>query len=340
MAEPGILELRRVLESQLRKQPDLLERWAREEKVVVARFGEAFSPQNLASLKPDTLEDFLYFEHNRHWRGIYRQKRKLLRDFEATRRAIGVLVNENLPLAARFDQALNAVSGFGKAVATAILLVVYPERYGVWNRVTEEAMRRLGLWPEFPRGATAGQRYGILNQRLNAIAEELGLDLWALDSLWGEVLTEDGPRPDDEAEGPSARFALERALRDFLVDNWEATELGREWELYTEEGDLVGVEYPAGPVGRIDLLARHRDGGRWLVVELKLGRTSDRVVGQLLRYMGWVEAQLAKPDEKVQGAIVCESLDEKLRYALRAIPGREIEVFRYRVRFHLEPEAL
>ncbi len=332
-----------MLEARLRQDPHLLKRWAEEEKEVVGRFGTAFAPANLASLTPSTLEAFLYYENNRHWKGIYRHKRKLLADFEATRRAIGVLVDEHLPLAERFDRALAAVPGLGRAVATAILLVVYPDRYGVWNRITEESLARLGLLPTFPRGAPAGQRYQAINEQLNALAETLGLDLWALDALWHEVLSEEVAEQSEsphDGEGSKVGFGYERALRDFLAENWDNTYLGQDWALHTEAGELVGVEYRAGAAGRIDLLARHRSKKGWLVVELKLGRSSDRAVGQLLRYMGWVESHLAKPGEEVAGAIVAESLDDRLRYALRALRGRNIRVFQYRVQLDLEPMAL
>ena len=342
MGKPGVSKLRDLLERRLRQEPGLLKRWAEEEKEVVGRFGAAFAPANLASLEPSTLGAFLYYENNRHWKGIYRHKKKLLADFEATRRAIGVLVDENLPLPERFDQALGAVPGLGKAVATAILLVVYPDRYGVWNQTSEEAMQRLGLLPAFPRGATAGQRYQAINEQLNTLAQTLGIDLWALDALWYEVLSEQEPELDEAqpSEGLRVGFHYENALRDFLVETWDSTRLGRDWELYTKEGDLVGVEYRAGKAGRIDLLARHRSGKGWLVVELKLGRSSDRAVGQLLRYMGWVESHLAEPGEEVAGAIVAESLDDRLHYALRALRGRNVQVFQYRVQLDLQPVAL
>jgi RecB family endonuclease NucS len=40
------------------------------------------------------------------------------------------------------------------------------------------------------------------------------------------------------------------------------------------------------------------------VVELKRGRASDVVVGQALRYMGFVKEQLAEDDQTVEGAII------------------------------------
>jgi len=100
------------------------------------------------------------------------------------------------------------------------------------------------------------------------------------------------PRP-ESAEAPYSHhhsFAMERQLHEFLWENWDQTELGQEWVRYTETGDeRAGYEHVCG-VGRIDILARHRRDGRWLVVELKRGQSNDETVGQVLRYIGWVNA--------------------------------------------------
>jgi RecB family endonuclease NucS len=55
--------------------------------------------------------------------------------------------------------------------------------------------------------------------------------------------------------------------------------------------------------------------GDYVVVELKKGRGADKVFGQCSRYMGWVRKNLAKPGEKVHGAIVAREIDEKLKAA-------------------------
>jgi len=73
-----------------------------------------------------------------------------------------------------------------------------------------------------------------------------------------------------------------RDLRNYLVRNLGLIEPGL--RLYDEEG-ITGVEFPVG--GRfIDILALDRHD-RYVVIELKVSRGYDRVVGQLLRYMGW-----------------------------------------------------
>jgi len=129
-------------------------------------------------------------------------------------------------------------------------------------------------------------------------------------------------------------FGLERHLHDFLLDNWEHTQLGQQWNLDEQGGDVAGYgSQRETSVGRLDLLARHKTEPRWLVIELKRGQTSDQTVGQILRYMGWVKEELAIVGEAVDGLIIALDDDEKLRYALKATQG--IHFMRYRVDFRL-----
>lgn len=132
-------------------------------------------------------------------------------------------------------------------------------------------------------------------------------------------------------------FRMEKQLQDFLVDNWDKTELAREWELYRENGKLVGKEFETGAVGRIDLLAQARKGLGWLVIELKRGQTSDKTVGQVQRYMGWVMHNLADEETPVKGLIICFKATDKLHYALDILPKGLIEVMEYGVNFYLKP---
>jgi restriction system protein len=78
---------------------------------------------------------------------------------------------------------------------------------------------------------------------------------------------------DDTIEDPSV-FALEKHLEEFLVQNWKHTEFGKLYDIYEEEGELVGQQYPSD-TGPIDILAISKDKKNLLIVELKKGRASD-----------------------------------------------------------------
>jgi len=97
-------------------------------------------------------------------------------------------------------------------------------------------------------------------------------------------------------------FALEKHLEDFLVHNWSQTTLSQKYELLYEDNELVGQQYPTD-TGYIDILAVSKDKKELLVIELKKGRASDVVVGQIQRYMGYILEEIAEDDQTVRGLI-------------------------------------
>jgi restriction system protein len=137
---------------------------------------------------------------------------------------------------------------------------------------------------------------------------------------------------DETVEDPSV-FALEKHLEDFLIHNWTQTELAKNYDLLTDEGVVVAQQFQSD-TGPIDILAISKDKNEYLVVELKKGRTSDVVVGQTLRYMGFVASELATNGELVKGVVIALEDDLRLRNALSMVPN--IEFFKYKIDFRLE----
>ncbi len=135
---------------------------------------------------------------------------------------------------------------------------------------------------------------------------------------------------DETIEDPS-EFAMEKHLEDFLVSNWSQTELGKTYDIY-EDDEYFGQQYPTD-TGPIDILAVSKDKKTLLVVELKKGRASDAVVGQILRYMGYVNDELAEETQTVKGVIIALEDDQRIRRALSITPS--IEFYRYQVSFKL-----
>lgn len=136
---------------------------------------------------------------------------------------------------------------------------------------------------------------------------------------------------DPSVEDPSA-FAMESHLEEFLVQNWGQTELGKDYDIYQEDGEEVGQQYQTD-TGPLDILAVSKDKKRLLVVELKKGRASDAVVGQALRYMGYVKEELAEVGQEVRGAIIALEDDKRIRRALASL--NHIEFYRYKIDFKL-----
>jgi hypothetical protein len=90
---------------------------------------------------------------------------------------------------------------------------------------------------------------------------------------------------------------------------------------------LVERQFACPGAGRIDLLCRDRRSNL-VVIELKgFATKQDSIIGQITRYMGWVKQHLAKKNQKVRGFIVVPGADDKLNYAVGAIPSVEIKTF-------------
>lgn len=133
---------------------------------------------------------------------------------------------------------------------------------------------------------------------------------------------------DREEEGPEeivksyGSISIENDLKNFLADNIFLVEKGL---------SLIQKEFDTKEVGRIDLLCKDQKGNH-VVVELKKGRKSDEVVGQTLRYLGWVEKNLKS---KVRGIIIVNEPDDRLQYALSPLKNL-IELKFYKVNFEIK----
>lgn len=152
-----------------------------------------------------------------------------------------------------------------------------------------------------------------------------------IESLLGDIPSSGIVVNNPDVEDPSA-FAMEKHLEEFLVANWGSTELAKDFEIFTDEGEVIGQQYPTD-TGPIDILAISKDRQRLLVIELKKGRASDVVVGQIARYMGFVQEELAENGQKVEGVIIALEDDKRIRWALSVFPN--VKFYRYQVSFRL-----
>ena len=136
----------------------------------------------------------------------------------------------------------------------------------------------------------------------------------------------------EEGVEDATEFVLEKYLEDFIVSNFVAVFQGR-FVLYQDpEENATGQQYGTD-VGTIDILAQEPSTDSFVVIELKKGRESDKVVGQTLRYMGWVNENLCRSGQSVKGIIICKDSDSKLSYALKMT--NNIIVKYYRIDFKL-----
>jgi len=137
----------------------------------------------------------------------------------------------------------------------------------------------------------------------------------------------------EEDDLGSRKFAFERDLQNYLVQNLGRLEPGL--QLYKEEdGAFTGVEFPAGQ-RYIDILAVGSDDA-YVVIETKVSRAYDRVVGQILRYMAWIKENLAG-EASVRGIIIASEISEDLILATSSVEN--IRLFEYEIAFSLKVRA-
>jgi len=322
-----------------------------EEKDVIAKYGKLFHPHNLDKLTKDDFKSFLLSKNNRHWDGIHRQGNMITEDMKKLKKALNILLDENVDIKERLNMLFpknkpSYIKGLGRAIVTPILLVVYPNKYAVYNTKSEAGLKELGLLPNF-KGKSFAEKYMHVNSIINDFADEYGLTLWQADEVCGWITldripigtreTADDTLMELEKENIEdfADFGLEAHLEDFLVANWEKIDIGKKYNILEEDGDLKGQQYIIpNNIGRIDILARSKDQKEWLVIELKKGKSSDAVVGQTLRYIGWVREHLAQSNETVKGLIILGEDNDKLKYSIKTVP--DIKLMIYEVNFKLK----
>jgi Holliday junction resolvase-like predicted endonuclease len=103
---------------------------------------------------------------------------------------------------------------------------------------------------------------------------------------------------------------LEKHLEEYLEKHLDKIERGLK---------MLGRQYKT-EVGPIDLYARATNGDL-VVIELKKGRAADKVFGQICRYIGCIKQDHADEEETVRGFIVGRQVDDKLKYAINAVPA-------------------
>jgi len=133
--------------------------------------------------------------------------------------------------------------------------------------------------------------------------------------------------PEAVEESREFSYEFERDLEHHLVENLEAIEPGL--RLYVQDKETDGEQFVTD-VGTIDVLALDKNGD-FVVIEIKGSEATDKAVGQLLRYMGWVKKKLAK-QERVRGIIIAKKASDELKYAVSNLEN--VAVKEYEVQFN------
>ena len=338
--------------------------WIKQRKEDHNRWKEWIDPSRLNTLSDDELKNkFLeYFNEGagRHpFNAVYRDR--IVRDINKFRETMKFLLDESIPVNKRLNEILNKsgshhIEGIGKGLATSILMDLNPQKYATWNNKTNMGLEALGLTPEFARGDDWGIRYEkvmesirhirILKPELSFLEIDHFLHIVSATEEGKEAIKAliEGKEISTEVtkamqniskEEGSMEFVMEKYLEDFIEGNFDKINFGANLELYQDE-ENTGRQYPT-QVGNIDLLAIDKTKKEFVVIELKKGKSSDAVVGQILRYMGWVKENLAVNEYGgygVRGIIILKEKSDKLLYALKML--QNVSVFLYSVSFELK----
>ena len=307
---------------------------------VLSEYKDKLRSGEIEDITEQEFKNFLHIENNHHWSGLHRMQSEMTKNMEKLRQGLGILVNQNKNLGSRVQTTKEMIDGMGKATMSAILVTAYPEDYGVWNNRSEEALKRLDSWPDFEYGSNFGNRYERVNEILVELSNELGVDLWDLDAILGYYVANEESSPEQtEKTGESGRFAKEKHLQQYLINQWDKVALSDQWQIYSDADDPeAGVEYSTG-IGRPDILLTHTSGERVCVLELKKGRTSDRAVGQLLRYVGWVQDNIEELEDidteaDIEGRLIVSKPTDKLEYAISVVPELTLHEYEMEVRLN------
>ena len=130
---------------------------------------------------------------------------------------------------------------------------------------------------------------------------------------------------------PDFALAIEQYLEDILVSQ-------RASPAWAGCLEYLGRQIPCGTLGRIDILARDRNTGDFVVIELKRDQTDDEVIGQLSRYGCKSVTGQPRPGVGVRGIVVVHEMTPRLRAA--ALANSSIEVYKYEVTVALSPVTL
>src|SRR5579859_149530 len=293
MSQVTTEEASRILSQWLTNRPAAVQ----DQRAALEYYGKYFKPENLDNLTEDGFKDFLLLKNNKHWSGIHRQP-QIYADMKRLRECLRILLDESSRIEERLEIILpkgkpHFIAGLGRAVLTPILMCVYPDKYSVYNRISEEGLSMLGR-NAIKDSDPFSKRYASLNAACHQLSDDIKQPLYLIDTMFslmvhgvdsplnvstlpseasetvtvsGEIASQDGNLSAEMGAGTF--FSLEKYLQEFIISNWKNTPLAKALDIHVEDGEQA-VEFTTG-VGEIDVLARDQGNGDWVVIELKKG---------------------------------------------------------------------
>ncbi len=220
-------------------------------------------------------------------------------------------------------------------------------QHGLQLEVDEIQEREINAHIPSGRERTVRKGYMVSLLKEKGLWEQFVQNHWPTGSTpWGEERTKhylewksrnedrqgDEPGEDGTADDVEQGFVYESDLRNYLKNNLHIIEPGL--KLYKNNEKIDGEEFVIDN-GRIDILAVDKNDA-FVVIELKLSTGRNRAIGQLLYYMGWVDANLGKAP--CRGMIIAREIPPDLRLAVQRIPG--VSLFGYKISMSLEKASI
>ncbi len=327
--------------------------WTPKRRIFLQENNKWIQPEIIKDLSDDDLRKKFLDYYNNNTRQVLNKinRARIIQDIAKFRRVLAFILDESIDIEKRVDEILDGsyhIDGFGRAILTSFLMDFKPEKYCLWNRKTEMGFSVLG-WKVYENRDTWGKAYSkVLEalQRLRDLKPEYNLSFGDVDLFLHTISAEEegiravkdifrGDKTIDDAtnsNGYGRIEVFEKYLEEFIEANFCKIDFGAKLELYQEDENSSGRQFQT-EIGSIDLLAIDKQKKELVVIELKRGKSSDAVVGQILRYMGWVKENLAKDKYSVRGLVIVREKDAKLEYALSQIPN--IELFIYSISFDI-----
>lgn len=126
-------------------------------------------------------------------------------------------------------------------------------------------------------------------------------------------------------------FLEEKYLQQFLLENFN--NFFKDLQKYYVDDSCS--EVPLGNAGRCDILAKNRETGDLVVIELKREVASSRAVGQILSYITGAQKEIAKDGQDVKAILVAKDFDDSFLSAIERTED-EISLKKYNLHFDLQ----
>jgi hypothetical protein len=145
-------------------------------------------------------------------------------------------------------------------------------------------------------------------------------------TVYNSFLSADvGEEESEEERIEETSFAYEQDLKDYLSKSLPVIEPGL--KLFKDENGVEGIEYPIDTENRrIDILAVDKNGVP-VIIELKVSRGYEKVIGQCLYYKNKVK-QLTN-STRVRIIIIAREITPQLNIATQDLP--DVELFEYKL---------